>query len=120
MSNESGQGAIVVGPDANGLSGALEARGLRVTTVASGVTGDRLADAGLADAALFVVTDTADAPAIGIAREANAGVRIVAYTGDTLPEYARPTTDLMVDPGLLDADAVAEELAADVERVRTD
>jgi hypothetical protein len=37
-------------------------------------------------------------------------VRAVAYLGDSLPEFARPQTDLVVDPALLDVDAVAEEL----------
>lgn len=106
------QRAVLVGPDTNGLSAALESRGVTVESVDGVPTGDALADAGLARADLFLLTDVEEATTIGVAREANPDVRVVVYTGETLPEYARPATDLTVDPALLDADTVAEELVA--------
>jgi hypothetical protein len=51
-----------------------------------------------------------DASAIPVARDANPDVRIVTYARDSLPEFARRQTDLAVDPNLLAAEVVAEEL----------
>jgi hypothetical protein len=51
------------------------------------------------------------ATAIPVARELNDGLRIVVYTDDSLPEFARPLADLILDPDLFGPEAVAEELA---------
>lgn len=112
MTTQPAAGAVVVGPDEHGLTTALESRGLDVRTVETGAKGSAIADAGVGESTLFVVTDTADATAVAIAREANPAVRIVAYVSDTLPEFARPATDLVVDPELLDVETVATELVS--------
>jgi hypothetical protein len=101
--------AIVVGSDA-GIAAALEAEGAEVTRLEGVASGERLEDAGVADADLLVVTDVGEATAVPVARELNPDIRTVAYTGDGVPEFVKGVLDLTVDPALLDADAVAEEL----------
>ena len=104
--------AVVAGPDPDGIAAALESRGATVTRVDGVVTGDTLADAGIADATLYVLTDAAEATSIAVAKERNPDVRAVVYGRDSLPEFAAAQTDLAVDPDLLGADVVAEELTA--------
>jgi len=103
--------AIVVGTDA-GIADALEAEGVEVTRLEGVASGERLEDAGVADADLLVVTDVGEATAIPVAREHNPDLKTVAYTGDGVPEFVKGVLDLTVDPALLDAEAVAEELVA--------
>ena len=103
--------AIVVGPDAD-IADALEAEGADVTRLDGVASGQRLEDAGVADADLLVLTDVGEATAIPVARELNPDLRTVAYTGDGVPEFVKGVLDLTVDPALLDAQAVAEELTA--------
>lgn len=104
--------AVVAGPDADGLADALDAVGFAVERIRGVVNADALDAAGVADADLFALTDLAEATAIPVARERNPDVRIVAYSRDSLPEFARGQIDFAVDPDLLGPDAVAEELAA--------
>lgn len=104
--------AVVAGPDPDGIGAALDARGATVTRVDGVVTGERLADAGIADATLYVLTDAAEATSIAVAKERNPDVRAVVYSHDSLPEFAAAQTDLAVDPDLLTAEVVAEELTA--------
>jgi len=40
-------------------------------------------------------------------------VRAVVYSRESLPEFAKGQADLAVDPALLAAEVVAEELAAE-------
>ncbi|MCG1003822.1 MULTISPECIES: hypothetical protein [Halobacterium] len=101
--------AIAVGTD-RGIVDALEAEGVEVTSIEGVASGDRLEDAGVADADLLVITDAAEATAIPVAREQNADLRIVAYTPDSMPEFVKGVLDLAVDPALLDPETVAEEL----------
>jgi len=103
--------AIVVGADA-GIADALEAEGADVTRLYGVASGQRLEDAGVADADLLVLTDVGEATAIPVARELNPDLRTVAFTGDGVPEFVKGVLDLTVDPALLDATAVAEELTA--------
>ena len=104
--------AIVAGPDDEHLADALETQGIEVTRIDGVVTGETLEDAGIDDVALFVLTDLAEATSIVVAKERNPSVRVVVYTHDSLPEFAKGQADLAVDPDLLGADVVAEELAA--------
>jgi 3-hydroxy-3-methylglutaryl CoA synthase len=104
--------AIVVGPDDDGLGDALEAEGVEVTRILEVATRPALESAGVTDADALVLTQTAGATAIPVARDINDGVRIVVYAEDDLPDFARGQADLIVDPRLLSVDAVAEELAA--------
>jgi len=102
--------AVVAGPDTENLGDALESLGVAVTRIDGAVTGGSLEDAGIADAALFVLTDLSEATGIAVAKEHNPDVRAVVYARETLPEFARGQTDLAVDPELLSARAVADEL----------
>jgi hypothetical protein len=104
--------AIVAGTDEDGLGDALAAEGVEVRRIDGLATGETLESAGIAEAALFVLTDTGDATAIPVAKDANPGVRVVLYARDSLPEFAKGQADLAVDPALLSADVVAEELVA--------
>jgi hypothetical protein len=105
--------AVVAGTDPEGLGEALDAEGLTVTRAAGTATRDDLLDAGIEDAALFVLTDAGLATAIPIARELNPDIRVVAYTADSLPEFVGGMEVLAMDPALLGPEAVAEELTAD-------
>jgi len=104
--------AIVVGDSDADIADALEAEGADVTRLEGVASGQRLEDAGVADADLLVLTDVGEATAIPVARELNPELRTVAYTGDGVPEFVKGVLDLTVDPALLDASAVAEELTA--------
>ncbi|MDH5019404.1 DUF7126 family protein [Halobacterium rubrum] len=104
--------AIVVGAADADIADALEAEGVDVTRLEGVASGERLEDAGVADADLLVVVDVDEATAIPVAREQNPDLQTVAYTGDGVPEFVKGVLDLTVDPALLDAEAVAEELTA--------
>jgi hypothetical protein len=104
--------AVVAGPDENDIGAALTAEGVGVTTIEGIPTGESLDDAGVDEAALYVLTDVTEATSIPVAKERNPEVRAVVYADGSLPEFAQPITDLTVDPALLDPETVAEELAA--------
>lgn len=104
--------AIVAGPDAEDLAGELESHDVTVSYIDGAVTGGTLEEAGIDDAALFVLTDLAEATGIAVAKERNPDVRAVVYTTETLPEFAKGQADLAVDPNLLSASVVADELVA--------
>jgi len=107
------QTAIVAGPDPEGLGDALEAEGVDVVRIADTVSASTLDDAGIETADLLVLTDVVEATGISVAKDRNPDVRAVVYSRDSLPEFAKGQTDLAVDPALLAADVVAEELAAE-------
>ena len=105
-----GMYAILVGPDRS-LEAALRDQGVETTRLAEHATGDSLADAGVADADLLVITDVAEATAIPVAREVNPDLRVVIYASETMPEFARGQVDLAVAPDVLAPDVIAEELS---------
>ena len=105
--------AIVAGPDEHGLGEELAALGVEIRRIEGLVTAAKLEDAGVADADLFVLTDVEEATGIPVAKELNPDVRIVTYAGRSLPEFVATVADLAVDPDLLDAATVAEELLSD-------
>ncbi|ADQ66542.1 CTP synthetase [Halogeometricum borinquense] len=102
---------LITGPDEDGLGDALTDLGIDLVRLNGVATRDSIVDAGIDSADTLVLTDMDDASIIPVAREENPEVRIVTYSRDSLPEYARGQTDLAVDPALLTADVVAEELA---------
>ncbi|WP_115863002.1 DUF7126 family protein [Halorussus litoreus] len=104
--------AIVVGPDAGELGDALDAEGVEVTRIEDIGTRPALEEAGVVDADVLVLTAGEDATTIPIAKDLNDDLRVVVYAEDDLPDFARRQADLIVDPQLLSADAVAEELTA--------
>jgi voltage-gated potassium channel Kch len=103
--------AILAGPDRDGLGAALEVQGLDVTRIEGVLTASALDDAGIDDADLFVLTDLDEATAISVVKDRNPDVRVVVYSHDSLPNFARGQTDLAMDPDLFGVDMVAEELA---------
>lgn len=103
--------AVVAGSDPDGLGEALEARGVEVSYAAGTADRPALEEAGIVEADLLVVTDAGLATSIPIAKDLNDDLRVVVYTGDSIPEFAKGQAGHIVDPELLDADAVAEELA---------
>ncbi|TKX75984.1 CTP synthetase [Halorubrum sp. GN11_10-6_MGM] len=105
--------AVVAGPDEHGLGEELAALGVEIRRIEGLVTAEKLEDAGIADAAYFALTDVEEATGIPVAKELNPGVRVVTYASRSLPEFVATVADLAVDPELLDAATVAEELLAD-------
>ena len=103
--------AIVAGADDHALGDALEAEGVDITRVEGIATRPALEEAGITETDTFVLTDAKGATAIPIAKDLNDDVRVVVYSDDSLPDFARGQADLIVDPSLLSADAVAEELS---------
>jgi len=106
--------AIVAGPDPEAIGEALDALGVAVERVDSPVFADALGDAGIEAAELFVLTDLEEGISVTLAKEANPDVRAVCYGDGELPESIAGTVDLVVDPSLLDAATVAEELVEDL------
>lgn len=104
--------AVIAGRDEDGFGNALDAEGATVVRIDGLATRDALETAGIEEADAFVITDPMQATAIPVAREVNDDLRIVVYAEESLPEFAQPLADLIVDPELLDSEAVAEELAA--------
>ncbi|MFB6101976.1 MAG: CTP synthetase [Haloplanus sp.] len=103
--------AILAGPDADDLGAALETQGIDVARVEGILTAAALDEAGAADADLFVLTDLDEATAIPVVKDRNPDIRVVVYSHDSLPGFARGQTDLAMDPDLFGVDLVAEELA---------
>ncbi|WP_266078579.1 DUF7126 family protein [Haladaptatus caseinilyticus] len=104
--------AVIAGPDGDGLGTALESENVETTIVDGIASRPALEDAGIHDADLFVLTDVGQATSIAVAKDVNPGIRAVVYDENTIPEFARGQADLIVDPNLLTADTVAEELTA--------
>jgi len=59
---------------------------------------------------VLVLTEVELATAVPVAKDLNEDVRIVLYADGSLPDFASRQADLLVDPDLLDAEAVAAEL----------
>lgn len=102
--------AVVAGSDPDGLGEALEERGVTVGYAEGTADRPALEDAGIVDADLLVVTDAGLATAIPVALDLNPDLRVVVYCRESIPEFAKAGAGHIVDPALLDADAVAEEL----------
>ncbi|WP_144798342.1 DUF7126 family protein [Halorubrum depositum] len=105
-----GEIAVVAGPDEHGLGEELAALGVEVRRIEGLVTADALSDAGIADADYFVLTDVEEATGIPIAKELQPSVLVVTYAERSLPAFVATVADLAVDPALMDAATVAEEL----------
>lgn len=105
-----GEIAVVAGPDEHGIGEELAALGVEVRRIDGLVTADALSDAGIAEAAYFVLTDVEEATGIPIAKELQPSVLAVTYAERSLPAFVATVADLAVDPALMDAATVAEEL----------
>ncbi|RRJ33736.1 DUF7126 family protein [Halocatena pleomorpha] len=104
--------AVVIGPDDDGLGDALEAAGVDTTRAAGTAAREQLLDAGTETAELLIVTDATLATSIPVANEINPQLRVVVYSHDSLPEFARTGAELILDPKLMAPETVAEELTA--------
>ena len=100
---------IVAGTDDYDIAAALEAEGHSITRV-DVANRPALEDAGALDADASVLTEMEQATSISVAKDLNADLKVVVYADGSLPEFATRQTDLMVDPALLDPEAVAAEL----------
>ncbi|WP_049926641.1 DUF7126 family protein [Halopiger goleimassiliensis] len=112
MSDATGTQAIVAGPDEDDIGSALEAEGVDVTRVDGVISRPQLEDAGILEADLYVLTDVGQATTIPIVCDLNEDLRTVVYDRQTVPEFVTAQLDLAVDPRLVDASMVAEELLA--------
>ena len=101
---------VFAGPDPEGLAEALRDRGATVTTIDGIANRPALEEAGIHEADVFVITDVGQATSIVVAKDTNPDVRVVAYTGDSLPEFVSGQNVFGMDPALLGPEAVAEEL----------
>ena len=102
--------AVIVGPGGE-IGPALEAEGIVTTEIDGFANRPALESAGIVDADLLVITNVEQATAIPVAKNLNGSIKVVVYSEDSIPEFARGQADLIIDPDLLGADAVAEELA---------
>ncbi|QLK24868.1 CTP synthetase [Natrinema zhouii] len=102
--------AVVAGPDEDGIGAALESEGVDVTRLTGVLSRPQLEEAGIVAADLYVLTDTGQATTIPIACDLNDGLRTVVYARDTVPEFIRGQLDIAIDPRLMDASIVADEL----------
>ncbi|GGK70362.1 DUF7126 family protein [Haloarcula sebkhae] len=100
---------VLVGSDPNGLTDALEAEEHTVTVADVG-NRPGLEEAGIHEADVYLLTEMSQATSIAVAKDLNPDLRVVVYAEGSLPDFASRQTDLVVDPGLLGSDAVAEEL----------
>lgn len=102
---------VFAGPDDEGLGGELESHGATVTHIDGIANRPALEDAGIHDADVFLLTDVGQATSVVVARDLNPDLRVVVYSGDSLPEFLGGQEVLAMDPQLLDAATVAEEIA---------
>jgi len=102
--------AVVAGPDEHGLGEELAALGVEIRRIEGPVTTDALSEAGVDEAAYFVLTDVEEATGIPIAKELHPDVLAVTYADRSLPEFVAGVADLAIDPALMGPETVAEEL----------
>jgi len=100
---------IVAGTDDHDIAAAVESEGHTVSRV-DVANRPALEEAGILDAAVYVLTEMQQATSISVAKDLNDDLKVVVYAEGSLPEFATRQTDLMVDPELLDPEAVAAEL----------
>jgi len=103
------QRAVVVGTDEHDIADAIEKAGVAVTSVDIG-NRPSLEEAGIVDAAVYVLTEVAQATSIPVAVDLNPELHVVVYADDSLPDFARGQADLILDPELFDPETVAAEL----------
>lgn len=102
---------IVAGIDDHDIAAAIESEGHAVSTVDI-ANRPALEEAGIHEASVLVLTEVEQATAIAVAKDLNEGLKVVLYCEGSLPDFASRQADMLVDPELLDVDAVAAELDA--------
>jgi len=101
---------VVAGGDPDGIGAALEAHGATVGYAEGTANRSALEAAGIADADALVLTDAGLATSVTVALECNPDLRVVIYARDSVPEFIKGQAGHIVDPALLDAETVAEEI----------
>lgn len=101
---------VIAGGDPDGVGDALERHGATVSYAEGTADRPALEEAGIFDADVLVLTDAGLATSVIVALDCNPDLRIVIYTRDSVPEFIKGQAGHIVDPELLDADTVAEEL----------
>jgi Trk K+ transport system NAD-binding subunit len=101
---------VIAGGDPDELGEALAERGAEVGYAKGTANRPSLEEAGIVDADTLVVTDAGLATSITVAMDLNPDLRVVVYTRDSVPEFVKGQAGHIVDPELLDADTVAEEI----------
>lgn len=102
---------VVAGTDDHDIGTAIENEGYEVRRV-DVANRPALEEAGIIDAAVYVLTETQQATSISVAKDLNPDVKVVVYADESLPDFARGQADLMLDPDLFDPADVAAELDA--------
>ena len=102
--------AVLAGPDPDGLGDALEAQGMNVVRIDGIATGAALEESDIGSADIYVLTDVGQATSIPVAVDLVGELRVVVYSRESLPEFAKGQADLLLDPALFDPETVAEEL----------
>ncbi|MBZ6495537.1 DUF7126 family protein [Natrinema longum] len=102
--------AVVAGPDDDGIGAALEGEGVDVTRLDGVISRPQLEEAGVVGVDLYVLTDVGQATTIPIVCDLNDDVRTVVYARRTVPEFVKGQLDIAIDPQLMDARVVADEL----------
>lgn len=102
---------IVAGTDDHDIADAIESEGHSVTRVDI-ANRPSLEEAGIHETGVLMLTDVEQATAIAVAKDINPDLRVIIYSGGSLPDFAARQADMLVDPELLDAEAVAAELDA--------
>jgi hypothetical protein len=102
---------VFAGPDPEGLAGELEGCAVEVSNIDGVANRPALEEAGIHEADVFLLTDVGQATSVVVARDLNPDLRVVVYAGDSLPEFLGGQEVLAMDPQLLDAATVAEEIA---------
>lgn len=100
---------VIVGADESAIGEAVQDEGHEVTVADVG-NRPGLEEAGIHEADVFLLTEMTQATAIAVAKDLAPDVRAVVYAEGSLPDFATRQTDLVVDPALLDPEAVAAEL----------
>ena len=101
---------IIAGGDPDGIGEALETEGATVHYAEGTANREALEAAGVLDADTLVVTDAGLATSVTVALDCNPELRILIYARDSVPEFIKGQAGHIVDPALLDAETVAEEL----------
>ncbi|ELY82816.1 hypothetical protein [Natrinema pallidum] len=102
--------AVVAGPDEDDIGAALESEGVTVSRLDGVISRPQLEEAGVVTADLYVLTDVGQATTIPIVCDLNDEVRTVVYAHRTVPEFVKGQLDIAIDPQLMDASVVADEL----------
>ncbi|MEF8786660.1 MAG: NAD-binding protein [Haloarculaceae archaeon] len=102
---------IVAGTDDNDIAAAIESEGHTVARVDI-ANRPALEEAGIHEADVLVLTEVEQATSIAVAKDLNTDLKVVLYSEGSLPDFASRQADMLVDPALLDAEAVAAELDA--------